>query len=335
VLTFDQLDAACTARGGYSGAQRTQIAAWQERNAVSGVRAHLPTLRRDAAIARQLDQSAATIVGMVRSKGANDCVAAESLTRLPDSQFGKLSLPEAAAAPATTPASAAKPATASAAPPTSPPANTAVPTALLASIDSIAFDDRPKMGFGGFIMLDIYPVVLFKSGEALTDVEGLQFAGGQTAHRAAHPDKWTRWRRAGGKIQLLKEQKWEELHYNTFERLPPDLRLAGLFRQTGGTGNLAVGGNQAVTVVDEYRFTADGSVTHSGAFGSQAGAGNTSVVTSGKKGDRRGRYRVDGLQLRIDYEDGGREQRILIADPKDPTGTIWLDGEPYVQRRNQ
>jgi len=210
-----------------------------------------------------------------------------------------------------------------------------VRTDLLASIDSIAFDDKAKMGAGGFIMLDIYPVVLFRSGEALTDVQGLQFPAGPAAHRAAHPEKWTRWRRAGGRIQLLKEQKWDELHYSTFERLPPDLRLAGLFRQTGGTGNLAAGGNQSVVVVDEYRFEADGKVTRSGAFGSQAAAGDSSVATSGRNRDRRGRYRVDGLTLRIDYEDGGREQRILIADPKDPTGTIWLDGEPYLQRRNQ
>jgi hypothetical protein len=259
----------------------------------------------------------------VRSKGASDCLAAETLTRLPDAQFAGLVLPQSAAKAASAPRAE-----------TAPRVDAAKQSALLAGIDSIAFDDRPKMGMGGFIMLDIYPLVLFKSGEALTDVQGLLFPAGTAAHRAAHPDDWTRWRRAAGKIQLLKEQKWEELHYNTFERLPPDLRLAGLFRQTGGTGNLAVGGNQSVVVVDDYRFGADGSVTRSGAFGSQAAAGDTSVVTSGRKGERRGRYRVDGLTLRIDYEDGGSEQRILIADPKDPTGTIWLDGEPYLQRRN-
>ena len=37
--------------------------------------------------------------------------------------------------------------------------------------------------------------------------------------------------------------------------------------------------------------------------------------------------------LHISYADGSAEHRILIADPKDPKGAIWLDGQGYVQRR--
>jgi len=321
VTMFDRLDAGCA--GAYSPSQREQVRRWQADNPVDALRARLPELRADTALAAKLDRAAQQVVQLARSKGANDCTAAESLTKLPDAQFARLDLPgRLAPAPAPPPLGPA------------PEAPTAVAAATLAQIDSFAFDTRPKMGLGGFIALDIYPIVLFKSGEVLADVRGLRFAGGLAAHRAAHPDAWRRWRRDGGQLQTLKSGQWEKLPFdNTYARLPPNLRLSGRFRSTSGTGNVAVGGQQSVTVVDEYRFSPDGSVARSGAVGSTAQAGNTSVVTRGGPGTRTGRYRMDGLLLRIDYDDGSREQRVLITDPDKPNGALWLDGESYVERR--
>ena len=66
--------------------------------------------------------------------------------------------------------------------------------------------------------------------------------------------------------------------------------------------------------------------------GSRAEAGGTSVATSNRNAGRSGRYRVEGLVLQISYADGGSERRILIADPKDTKGTVWIDGEGYVRR---
>lgn len=206
--------------------------------------------------------------------------------------------------------------------------------AAAAAIDSFAFATRAKLGVGGHVALDIYPVVLFRSGELLTDVRGLRFAEGLAAHRAAHPKAWSRWRREGGQLQVLKGGEWTKLPFNrTYARLPADLRLAGKFRSTTGSGNVAVGGDQAVTAVDEYRFSPDGRVVRSGTVGSSSGAGGTSVVTRVGPNERSGRYRVDGLLLRIDYDDGSREQRVLITDPDKPGGAMWLDGESYVPRR--
>jgi hypothetical protein len=42
---------------------------------------------------------------------------------------------------------------------------------------------------------------------------------------------------------------------------------------------------------------------------------------------------MDGLLLHIDYDDGTREQRVLITDPEQPGGTLWLDGAAYIPRR--
>ena len=324
LTTFDQLDSGCA--GAYTPAQQDRLQRWQADNDVAAARAQLPALMADTALAARLQRSARQIVATARSKGASDCAAAAALVALPDAQFGRLAS-AASAPPPTTPARVEPPAVIA-------PAAVPVPEATLAQIDSFAFDSRPKMGLGGFIALDIYPVVLLKSGDVLTDVRGLRFTGGLAAHRAAQPDHWTRWRRAGGKVELMKDGRWEPLPFtNTYARLPADLRLTGRFRSTSGVGNVAVGGQQSVTVVDEYRFHADGRVTRSGAVGSTAQAGGTSVVTRGGPADRSGRYRLDGLLLRIDYDDGSREQRVLITDPAKPGGVLWLDGESYVERR--
>jgi hypothetical protein len=318
VLTFDRLDASCNSGGSYADTQRKQVNDWQQNNSVEQRRSRLPHLQRDANIAQQLEKSVNFIVQAVRAKGANDCMAATTLTQLADAQIGKLAVPVGA------------PAAASAAPkPTAAPVAT---PALLASIDSFGFATRAKMGIGGFIALDIYPIVLFKSGEVLKRVADLKYPGGLAAHRAAHSDQWTRWQRNGNQLQLLKDGQWENITFKTYARLPADLRLSGKFRSIGGTGNIAVGGSQSVTVVDEYLFANDGTVLRSGAASSRAETGDTTVVTTSGPRERRGRYYMDGLLLRIDYEDGSREQRILIADPKDPDGTIWLDGESYVKR---
>lgn len=333
ITTFDRLNAGCAHAGGYSTPQRQHVLRWQASQSVDGLRARLPELLRNARLAMHLDRSAQQIAQMARSQGATDCTAAVTLTQLPDAQIGRTA-GSSHAAPLAEPA--LPPTSPSTSAPTSAPpaADSRVTAATLAQIDSFGFATRPKMGAGGFIALDIYPVVLFKSGDLLTDVRGLRDAGGLAAHRAAHGDRWTRWRREGGQLQWLKSGQWAKLPFNaTYARLPDDLRLTGRYRSTSGVGNVAAGGQQAVTWVDDYRFSPDGSVLRSATAGSTAQAGGTTVATRGGPGERAGRYRVDGLQLRIDYEDGSHEQRVLIKDPQAAGGTLWLDGESYVERR--
>ncbi|MGE3774418.1 MAG: hypothetical protein AB7I32_15945 [Gammaproteobacteria bacterium] len=63
-----------------------------------------------------------------------------------------------------------------------------------------------------------------------------------------------------------------------------------------------------------------------------AALADTSVATTANRGARRGRHRIDGLALVIDYDDGGSERRVLVMNPNEPNGALWLDGEAYVQR---
>jgi hypothetical protein len=314
VQAFDRLDSDCRSHGQYTGDQQAQVETWESRNPVDAVRSRVPAMRADPTLARQFDQAIITILGAARSARADTCLAAASLVKLPDAQFPALALqPDSSVVAA--------------------PAARVTPD-LLARIEGFGFATRPKMGMGGFITLDIHPVVLFKSGDLLLNVAALRDSRGIDALLAARPEDWTRWRREGGELQIRKQDQWEKLPFQTvYSRLPDGLRLEGLFRSLGGTGNLASGGSQSVTIVDEYRFAADGALTRSGAVGSRAESGNTSVATRAAPGVRHGRYRIEGLVLQIDYDDGLREQRLLIADPKDPSGGIWLDGEAYVRRR--
>lgn len=325
ITAFDRLHAGCVRTGGYSTAEREQVLRWQTSNAVDSLRPRTAALLGNTRLAAQLAQAAQQIAQVAHRQGASDCAAAAVLTALPDAQFGPAaaSVPSPAAAPPASP----NPAMAGS-------GAASVAAGTLAQIDSFGFATRPKMGAGGFIALDIYPVVLLRSGDLLTDVRGLRHAAGLQAHRAAHPDLWTRWRRDGGRLQWQRAGQWAALPFNeTYARLPDDLRLTGHYRSTGGTGNVAVGGQQSVAWVDEYRFSPDGSVTRTGSAGSTAQAGATTVATRGGPGERAGRYRVDGLLLHIDYADGSREQRVLIKDPATATSTLWLDGESYVPRR--
>ncbi len=337
IRTFDHYDTGCRRGPGYSATQADIVDTWQRDNGVAGIRSRFGELDRQPALKQQMEQAVQQIIRQLASKAVDDCLAAVTAAKTPNAQFAKVApqllvgAPAPSSARGTVPAAAGPPPAAIAAP------NTTVSKTysnVLARIDSIGFDTRPAMGYGGFITIDIYPILLLKDGQVLKDVEALTFAGGLDAHRAAHADDWTRWRRSGGELQLLGEKGWEKMEFQTtYPKLPDGFRLDGLFRRLGGAGTLGVGGTTAVAVWNEYRFFPDGTLLRGGGAGASAETGNTSITTGNVAADRRGRYRIEGLMLHVSYADGSAEHRILIADPKDPKGAIWLDGQGYVQRR--
>jgi hypothetical protein len=327
VMSFDRFAAACKSRGGLSGDDARKVAAWQSDNGVDRIRERLSELDQDPVHKKRVEDAARGIVDHVESKGIGPCAAAVSVTRSPDSQFAKRSPELLAGGKPAAPNKAAAP-TASPAPAAPTAARDSVP-ALLAQIDSFGFDSRVAMGVGGFMTTDIYPVVLFRNGDALTDAAGLAFPGGIAAHKRAHPKDWTQWRRGPGKIELSGSKGWQAMSFRvTYPSLPSGFRLDGRFQHLGGTGNVGVGGTDSVTAWNEYRFSRDGRVVRGGGVGSRAEGGNSSVVTSNIAPNRRGRYQIDGLGLNITYDDGSTERRILITDPKEST-VIWLDGVGY------
>jgi len=336
VKTFDRLNVACRKAGGFSQAQAGKVDVWQDEHGVHRIRSRMRQLADHLALERQVDQGADAIVRRMSSGKVDACAAALSIAQLPDAQFRKVAPQLVAADPAQADADQSS-SPASTRPSASSPAGTAGAAAtesdVLGQIDSFGFDTRPKVGAGGFVTLDIYPVVLLKSGEALTQVKGLAAPGGLDAYRLAHPDHITRWRRQGGKLQLVRKTGWEPLPFQTtYARLPDGMKLDGLYRDLEGAGTLGSGGTDSVTAYDEYRFSRDGTVERTGGVGGRVEAGDASVATSARKRVRQGRYRIEGLTLSIRYDDGTSEQRILIADPKNPDRAIWLDGVGYVKR---
>ncbi|CAN7303412.1 hypothetical protein LJR225_001651 [Phenylobacterium sp. LjRoot225] len=327
IMSVERLADSCRADGGFSAAERSEVDAWATRNRIEAFRPKMSELQNDRVSGPQLTKNVDLLIGQIGAAGVRPCRAAVTLIR---SESGMLAIPPSALGGRRAPARAEAARTT----PPRPAGASGTAVALARQIDSFGFDTRAAMGIGGFITTDIYPVVLMRDGAALKDVEGLSYPGGPAAHRAAHPQDWTRWRRAGGKIELLKSKGWQALPFSrTYAKLPAGFRLDGLYRRLSGGGNLAVGGSESVSAVSEYRFWSDGVVLRGGSVGSTAAAGTTSVVTRAVRPQERGSYSVDGLALRIRWDDGGEETRILVTDPADPKSVIWLDGRSYVRRK--
>jgi hypothetical protein len=343
ITTFDELLARCDRAGGLSTAQRAEAERWIDANGIAKLRAHLNGAGLSASLREQVRAGSAQIIEQVAA-AANPCLAAVSITRTNDAKFAD-KLPRLLAGSTDERALTGKTQRTLPAPKT--PADTAVrnrfatsaaaanATKLAAEIEGFGFDSCTRVGYGGMVMYVPCPVVLFKDGTALTDVEGLDHPQGIAAHRAAKPDKWTQWRRQGERVQLMKSKGWDNITYTAvYSTLPRTFRLDGRYHSMGGGGNTAMGGGQAVAAWSDYLFRPDGSVQRGGgAAASSTGAG-VDVTVGSNAASRRGRYRIEGLILAIDYDDGSQERRVIIADPKDEgRGTMWLDGEGYVYQK--
>ncbi|HIK07746.1 MAG TPA: hypothetical protein IGS40_24155 [Trichormus sp. M33_DOE_039] len=333
VMTFDYFASKCKQRGGFAPDNAAQVETWQSVNGVVQIRTRLQDFERHPTQKRQLEQALAEITSKVETQhvNINPCSVALSLSKLPDAQFATVSPQILTPIDTSTknPQEVVRPTSGKTA-----IAPSAVNPETVAQIHSFGFNSRPKVGIGGFVTVDIYPVVLFRNGDALTNVKGLSFSGGLAAHKRANPGEWTRWRNQGGKVQLAHKDGWKALPFQTtYAKLPNNFKLNGLFRSLSGTGTIAVGGSQSVTVWQDYRFSPDGRVVRGNGAGGQAESGDSSVVTSNIAPNQRGRYRIQGVVLHITYDDGSEERRILITDPKDPKSAIWLDGIGYARRK--
>lgn len=352
VLALDLLSARCLEQTQFTPDGASKIAAWVSENEVERIRTRTRELEQDAAQKRQFAMVRRMFSLPFSARGQAACKSAVDASQREDAQFSRTAPQMIAAlrarggAVAAAPPPARSPARDSVlparrapdiAPPgagaSGAPAASGAADALAERIVSFGFDSRAAMGAGGFMMLNIYPVVLFRDGSALTDVEGLGFQAGLDAHRATHPSDWTRWRRQSGEYQLESKGKWEKLQYQTtYSTLPAGFHLNGRFSRTSGTGNIAMGGTASVIVESAYAFTTDGHVIRGGFAGSMSRSSDVSVITRSVAANRRGQYTIDGITLRINYDDGSRVQFIIVTDPADPS-VIWLDGASYVREQ--
>jgi hypothetical protein len=130
-------------------------------------------------------------------------------------------------------------------------------------------------------------------------------------------------------LQRTGSEGWRDLAFQvSCPKLPDDFRLNGKFNSTSG---IAAAG-ESVVAYRQYRFFANGQVEREAGVGSNSKVANSTTVSKTVAPNRKGSYRVEGLTLRIAYEDGSNESYVLVTDPKDPRA-IWLDGVGYTQTR--
>ena len=204
------------------------------------------------------------------------------------------------------------------------------------NIETVGFDNRASFGIGGSMTFSPKPVVLFRSGDALSNMEGLKFEGGLDAHRAAYPDQWIKWRRAGNTIEISSSQGWRKLPFpKTMDRLPRGFTLAGTYRNSSGTGNAGMGGTSSISAWSDYTFDAAGNFTTGGGISGhdrlETRDAITTTVASGLSPTQHGRYAIDGYTLTLMYANGKTERRMIVTEAADPS-VIWLDGNGYTRK---
>jgi hypothetical protein len=309
-------------------------AGWQKAHGVDEIRARLNELMADPSLKRSIEEIRASTSEKFRGH-INACNFYRSAISSPEAQFATAtpevlaSLTKADAGSNVATLDKLKVGVATDPSPTQrDPGKANSAAAVLAQIDSIGFDFRAIAGYGG-VAMDTFPVVLFRNGDLLMDVTALAYAGGLEAHRKSKPDKWQKWRRSGGKLQRTGSEGWRDLAFQvSYPKLPDDFRLNGKFSSTSGIGTAG----ESVIAWRGYRFSADGQVEREAGVGSDSKVAQSTTVSKTVSPNRRGTYRVEGLTLRISYEDGSNESYVLVTDPKDPRA-IWLDGVGYRQAR--
>ena len=200
---------------------------------------------------------------------------------------------------------------------------------LVDQIDAFGFHLRNDPG-GAMVSVSIYPVLLFSSGDALLDIALLDPAHVDPSTRRGAA--WTRWRRNDGKLEIEVKDAWEALAFpKTYSALPSDMRLDGRYRHVAGRDT--TGSASSASAGPEYRFFADGRAIVAPGAGASSAAQDAPAASSVAP-EHDGRYRIEGLTLRIVYEDGREERRLLVADPALPHGTIWIDGAAHARRKH-
>jgi hypothetical protein len=322
---FDQFSAQCQADRGFNSGETASIKQWQTTQNVSAVRAEITTIPTD--IQTEVEKGATDVVKSVQQQSpGNPCVLAVRITTVKDAQFAK-TLPQLTISKIPAPATP----TSTPSPPSTPAlVSNSITAALVATIDSFGFITTTGFGVGGWVTQEVVPVVLFRNGEALKDVKGFNYPGGLAAHRQEKPQAWTKWRRSDGWVELASNNVWKKIPFGvTYPALPDNFQLSGSYRSLSGTGNAAIGGSSSVTAWRNYTFSTDGQVLRDAG----AGASTGDVVTAGVKPSQRGRYKINGLILRIRYDDASIEERIIITNPQDSKSAIWLDGMGYSKRK--
>jgi hypothetical protein len=191
-------------------------------------------------------------------------------------------------------------------------------------IKAVLLAEKWRLGYGGMMVLEYDPIVLFTDGSFTQD-------DARAVSASARIDG--RWRLETG-VPVLSDRAgkpvgsaWRLSMKRAGRPAAPNQRLTGVYGSFSGLGGGATGTTSVVTWRN-YGFSADGSVTTQRGSGAST-VGNTDgsesdVVTRSTASDR-ARYRLDGYTITFTAEDGSsRRSLFYFVGSKDDM--IAIDG---------
>ncbi len=197
------------------------------------------------------------------------------------------------------------------------------------AVEALLLDEFYFSGYGGMVLPDYSPIVLFKDGTACACLD-LPLADIDPAELIkTRPDDVTRWQKSGGTYVLTWPDDTEPTEIKADMERPQayakGATLDGYWQRIGGGGNIAMGGDVGVMTSSGYRFFKDGTFSTSNTAGATAPG-----VATGSTREGGGRYDIgaDGL-LMLTHADGRVERTSLFhgngADP-----VLWIGGDSFV-----
>jgi hypothetical protein len=189
------------------------------------------------------------------------------------------------------------------------------------SIEAFVDDGRLKLGALGNLIFEAYPIALFKDGRALNDTTGLLYPGGLDAHRTSYPESWTQWRRSATGIEVRQSNgTWKAITSRPQPLAPEGTRRAGVYEAL----SVASGAGLTIITSQNYTFTNTGVIGRgSYTIGEAPGLGAISTTPN-----NRGTYTINGYRLSISFEDGTKEEHVIVVDAR--PRYLYIDGALYV-----
>ncbi|MBC8138461.1 MAG: hypothetical protein H8F28_21485, partial [Fibrella sp.] len=193
-----------------------------------------------------------------------------------------------------------------------------------------------QMGFGGMVLMNYVPTVVFKDGSFYEDYDVPLADFDVSAARRARPNAWGKWRRQGGAMQAQDSKGvWETVEW--LGPLPggkPGEKLSGRFSSFTGGGNTALGGGTAYGVSSDIFFAPDGRFTTDQSVGFSSAEPTSDVRTTvSSRSGKQGTYTISDYILTMKFNDGRVQRRaFMFMDSKDKKDGMYLDGTPYTKK---
>lgn len=168
------------------------------------------------------------------------------------------------------------------------------------------------------------PVLLFAGGDTTEDLRVLEV--GVAAHKRAHPEAWSRWRRVGSTFERSTGGRWERLRMQVMRPFASGARLDGRYRASSYT--TSAGG--AYASWSELRFAPDGRFAAGAGMVGASRSDRGATATRSERVPRGGTYELAGYLLTLRFDDGTLQRRTIARDPA-KSDEIVLDGTTYTR----